>query len=67
MSLVIKKPLANAGDIRDVGSIPGLGSSPGGWYGKPLKYSCQENPMGREAWEAAVHGVLIESDMTEVA
>ena len=67
MSLVIKKPLANAGDIRDVGSIPGLGRSPGGGYGKPLKYSCQENPMGRKAWEASVHGVHIESDMTEVA
>ena len=48
VALVVKKPLANAGDIRDAGSIPGSGRSPGGGHGNPLKYSCLENPMDRE-------------------
>ena len=55
--LVVKNPPANTGDLRDVGSIPGLGRSLGGWHGNSLQYSCQENPMDREAWWAAVHGV----------
>ena len=41
---VVKNPPANAGDARDVGSIPGLGRSPGGGTGKPLQYSHLENP-----------------------
>ena len=49
--------VANAGDIRDVGSIPGLGRSPGGGKGNPLQYPCLENPMDRGAWQATVHGV----------
>ena len=48
---------ANAGDSRDVGSIPGSGRSPGGGHSNPLQYSCLENPMDREAWWATVHGV----------
>ena len=40
-------PPANAGDIRDSGSIPGLGQSPGGGRGNTLQYSCLENPMDR--------------------
>ena len=48
--LVIKNLPANAGDIRDVGSIPRLGRSPGEGNGNPLQYSCLENPMGRGAW-----------------
>ena len=44
-------------DTRDVGSIPGLGRSPGGWCSNPLQYSCLENPMNRGAWRATVHGV----------
>ena len=48
---------ANAGDIRDTGSIPGLGRSPGGGYGSPLQCSHLENPMDRGAWRATVHGV----------
>ena len=40
----------------DLGSIPGLGRSPGGGHGNPLQYSCLENPMDRGAWRAAVHG-----------
>ena len=55
--LVVKKQSANAGDVRDVGSIPGLGRSPGGGHGNPLQYSCLENPMDREAWRVTVHGV----------
>ena len=39
-----KNPLANAGEVRDVGSIPELGRSPGGEYGDPLQYSCLEVP-----------------------
>ena len=47
---------ANAGDMRDVDSIPGLGRSPGGGHGNPLQYSFLENLMDREAWRATVHG-----------
>ena len=47
MALVVENLPANAGDIRDVGSIPGLERSPGGGYGNPLQYSCVENPMDR--------------------
>ena len=55
MVLEIKNPPANAGDVRDVGSIPGLGRSPGGGDGNPLQYSLLENPMDRGAWQAMVH------------
>ena len=55
--LVVKNPPASARDIRDTGSIPGSGRSPGGGYGNPLQYSCLENPMDRGAWQATVHGV----------
>ena len=54
---VVKNPPANAGNTRDGGSIPGPGRSPGGGNGKPLQYSCLEDPMDRGAWRAAVHGV----------
>jgi len=47
--LAVKNPPANAGDIRDVDSIPGSGRSPGGEHGNPLQYSCLENPMDRGA------------------
>ena len=55
--LVVKNPLANAGDIRDTGLIPGSGRSSGGGHGNPLQYSCLENPMDRGGWWATVHGV----------
>ena len=54
---------ANAGDIRDTGSIPGLGRSPGGGHGNPLQY-CLENPMDRGAWWAIIHG-FAELDTTK--
>ena len=57
MELVIKNLPASVGDIRDMGSIPGLGRSPGGGHGNPLQYSCLENPADREAWWVAVHRV----------
>ena len=58
VALVVKNPPANAGDIRDIGSIPGLGRSPGGGHGNPFQYSCLANPHGqRGAWWATVHKV----------
>ena len=54
---MVKNLPANAGDIRDSGSIPGLGRSPGEGNGNPLQYFCLENPMDREAWRAIVHRV----------
>ena len=57
MVLVVKNTPANAGDISDVDLIPGLGRSPGGGHGKPLQYSCLENPMDRGAWQATVDRV----------
>ena len=58
VALVVKNLPANAGDIRDRGSIPGLGGSPGGGHGRPLQYSCLENPMDRGAWWVMVHSVM---------
>ena len=57
MALVVKNSPADAGDLRDTGSIPGLGTSPGGGHGNLLQYSCLENPVDRGAWQATVHGV----------
>ena len=57
MALVVKNLPANAGNIRDLGSIPGLGRSPGGGHGNPLQYSCLENLMDRGAWQAMDHRV----------
>ena len=61
---VVKNPPANAGDVKDGGSIPGPGRSPGGGHGNPLQYSCLENPMDRGAWRATLHGIT-DSDRTE--
>ena len=55
--LVVKNLPANTGDLRDVGSVPRLGRSPGERNGNPLQYSCLENPMDRGAWQATVHRV----------
>ena len=64
MVSVVKNPLANAGDTRDSGSIPGSERSPGVGNGKPLQYSCLENPMDRGAWQLQSVGRQ-ESDTTE--
>ena len=56
MALVVKNPPANAGDIRDTGSIPRLGRFPGEGIGNPLHYFCLENSTGRWAWWVTVHG-----------
>ena len=61
---MVKNTAANAGDIRDLGSIPGSGRFPGGGNGNPLQYSCLENPMDRGAWQTSSKG-LKESDKTE--
>ena len=53
----MKNPAANAGDIRDAGSIPGWERSSGEGHGNPLQYSCLENLMDRGAWQDTVHGV----------
>ena len=52
---MVKNLPANAGDIRDEGSIPGSGRSPDGEHGNPLQYSCLENPMDRGVWFATAH------------
>ena len=57
VDLVVKNLPANAGDARDVGSIPGSGRSPGGENGNPIQYSCLENTMDRGSWRATAHRV----------
>ena len=54
---MVKNLPANASDIRDASSNSEKGRSPGGGNGSPPQYSCLENPMDREAWEATVHRV----------
>ena len=58
---MVKNLSAIAGDT---GSIPGSGRSPGEGNDNPVQYSCLENPMDREAWQAIIHGVTKELDMT---
>ena len=60
---MVKNLPANAGDIRDMDSVPGSGRSPGGGCGNPLQYSCLENPTDGGAWGAAVYRVA--KNMTE--
>ena len=62
---MVKNLPAYAGDTGDLALIPGSGRSPGVGNDNPLQYSCLENPMDREAWQATVHEVEKESDMTE--
>ena len=61
VALVVKNPPANAGDIRDMGLIPGLGRCLGEGNGNPLQYSCLENPMDRGDWWDTAHGVQMGS------
>ena len=62
---MVKNPPANAGDVRDAGSITGLVRFSGGGNGYSLQYSCLENPMDRGDWWATVHKGHKESDMTD--
>ena len=62
---MVKNTPTNAGDIRDVCSIPGSGRSPGGGNGNPLQHSCLETPIDRGAWWATAHGAAKELDTTE--
>jgi len=55
--LVVKNPPANAGDVREAGSVCGSERSPGGGRGNPLQHSCLENTTDRGVWSAAVHRV----------
>ena len=55
---MVKNPPANAGDARDVGSIPGSGRFPRGGNSNPPQYSCLENSMGRGTWRATAHGAV---------
>ena len=57
VALVVKNPPANAGDLRDLGFIPGLGQYHGGGHGKSLQYSCLENLMDKGVWQAVVRRV----------
>ena len=66
MVLVVKNLSANAGDIRDAVSILGLGRSPGGGLGNPLRYSCLEDPMHRGSLEGSTSWGHQELDSTEV-
>ena len=50
---MVKSTPASAVDLRDMGSVPGSGRSPGGGDGNPLQYSCLENSMDRGAWQAS--------------
>ena len=56
MALLVRNLPANAGDVRDVGLIPGSRRSPGVGHSNPLHILCLENPMDRGAWQATVHG-----------
>ena len=57
LALVVKSPLPNIGDAKDVGSIPGSGRSPGVGNENPLQYSCLQSSMDRGAWQATVLGM----------
>ena len=66
MAIVVRNPPANAGYVRDAGSIRGSGRSPGGGHGNPLQYSCLENPHGQRKLADYSPWGRKESDTTEV-
>ena len=65
MALGVKNSPTNAGNIRDLGSVPGLGRSPGGGHGNLLQHSCLENLIDKGAWQATDHRVA-KLDITKV-
>ena len=62
---MVKNPPAYEGAVRDEGSIPGSGRSPGGGSGNPFQDSCLENSMDREAWQTTDNGGRTKSDVSE--
>ena len=66
MMLVVKNPLTNVGDVRDVGLTPGSGRSPGRGHGNPLHYSCLENPHGQRSLAGYSLQGRTELDTTEL-
>ena len=64
---MVKNLPASAAEVRDAGSIPGWGRSPGGRHSNPLQYSCLENPLDRRAWQATARRVAKRSDTSEAA
>ena len=63
---MVQKLPANAGDIRDAGSIPGSERSPWEGNGNPLQCSCLDNPMDRGAWWATIHGVTVRHNRSDL-
>ena len=57
---MVKNSPVNAGDVRDMGSSPRSGRSPGGGRGDPLPYSCLENPMDRGAWHGGLQCIVLQ-------
>ena len=64
---MVKNLPVNAGDIKDVGSIPEFGRFPGGGHDNPFQYSCLRNPMDRGSWQATVHRVLGNTEVLGVS
>ena len=62
MVQMVKNLPANAGDIREAGSVPRSGRSPAGGNGNPLQFYCLGNPMDSRAWQTIIHGITKESD-----
>ena len=67
LTLVVKNLPTDVGDIKDMGSTPGLGRSSGEGNGNQLQYSCVENPMDREPWQATVHGIRVRRNWSDLA
>ena len=65
MVLLVKNMFASAGDLRDTGSVPGLGRYPGEGHGNPLQESCLENSMDRGAWQTTVRRIAKSGNKTE--
>ena len=65
MAVLVKNQPANAGNVRDLGLIPGLGRAPGEGHVNPLQYSCLENPHGQRSLVGYSPWGPKESDTTE--
>ena len=65
--LMVKNPPANAGDMRDAGSIPGSGRSPGRGHSDAFQYPCLENPMDRGSWALQSMGLQSQTQLKDLA